>query len=165
MSLIQFLCQNVPYKQVLLYSFVDRDMFMRFRGGGVGHRTTQTTFGVLLQDEDVGNAANDEEGIAPGDAPLAINLVDADDQDELERDSYGDEDVGEGEVDYGYQDDDDYWSEQGDEQGDNDCEDDGSGDNVHLTASQAAEGCEVDNGAEDGEDIIDDSDDDMYALL
>ena len=34
-------------------SFVDRDMFMRYRGGGVGHRVTREAMRCLLNDRDV----------------------------------------------------------------------------------------------------------------
>jgi hypothetical protein len=33
-------------------SFVDRDMLMRFRGGGVGHRTTREATNIFLDDRD-----------------------------------------------------------------------------------------------------------------
>lgn len=35
-----------------MYSFVDRDMFMRYRGGAVGHKTTQEETKCLLGDRD-----------------------------------------------------------------------------------------------------------------
>ena len=40
-----------------MYSFVDRDMFMRYRGGAVGHKTTQDETRCLLDDRDELNKA------------------------------------------------------------------------------------------------------------
>jgi hypothetical protein len=34
----------------MCYRFVDRDMFMRFRGGGVGHRATRQFDGLLQRE-------------------------------------------------------------------------------------------------------------------
>ena len=42
----------------LAYRFVDRDMFMRFRGGGVGHQSIRQVSQQLLQE----NAGEDESG-------------------------------------------------------------------------------------------------------
>ncbi|THH16591.1 hypothetical protein EUX98_g9280 [Antrodiella citrinella] len=43
--------------------FVDRDMFMRFRGGGVGHRSTQEVFKNVVSDEE--DVVEEEFPVAP----------------------------------------------------------------------------------------------------
>ena len=41
-------------------SFVDRDMFMRFRGGGVGHKSTNEATRCAYEDRDVMDTTNYE---------------------------------------------------------------------------------------------------------
>jgi len=45
------LIEIFAYKTTI-YSFVDRDMFMRYHGGVVGHKTTQEETKCLLGDHD-----------------------------------------------------------------------------------------------------------------
>src|SRR6267154_1843834 len=53
---ILLLCEILIY----VFSFVDRDMFMCFRGGGVGHKMPQDLFELLRSDgASAENAEND----------------------------------------------------------------------------------------------------------
>jgi hypothetical protein len=71
--------------------FVDRDMFMRFRGGGVGHRATREHTEPMSQDADTTIPDENEENFE--DESLG-------DGDQLEDDEMSSEsDIGEGDLD------------------------------------------------------------------
>jgi len=82
-------------------SFVDRDMIMRFRGGGVGHTSTRTATNKFLQDRDrldldTGNRSDDEneqssESAAVG-GPSEARNEGGDDDSESENQRYDDGD-------------------------------------------------------------------------
>ena len=79
-------------------SFVDRDMAMRFRGGGVGHKSTRVATDSFLTDRDrldcqvgtMGNEAEDnDDGCSDGEGQPANDTID----DDKRMDEDGDEDV------------------------------------------------------------------------
>ena len=53
---------------IFLFSFVDRDMFMRFCGGGVGHKSTREATNCFLADRDMLDIPNLVPEEEPGDA-------------------------------------------------------------------------------------------------
>lgn len=44
-----------------MFSFVDRDMFMRFRGGGVGHKMSEDLFELLQSDGAIASESAEDE--------------------------------------------------------------------------------------------------------
>jgi hypothetical protein len=99
-----------PFYILLIASrFVDRDMLMRFRGGGVGHKSTRSTTDQFLMDRDTldkeyaaGQQEKDEsleecEVDGPSDDDSKPNEPDGD-VESTDSDSYGSDE----EYDYGY---------------------------------------------------------------
>jgi hypothetical protein len=83
-------------------SFVDRDIFMRFRGGGIGHRTTHEATQCFLNDRDLlddigldsGGIRNDDDEIdEPGISSSTMQATTSNvlelGNDELEYDNFG----------------------------------------------------------------------------
>jgi hypothetical protein len=71
-----------------VYSFVDRDMFMRFRGGGIGHSTRDAT--CLLEED----ARRGDKPIPSYDESTGELLCDGNvDEEWLDSDSASDDDV------------------------------------------------------------------------
>jgi len=118
-----------------VFSFVDRDMFMRFRGGGVGHRSTQNAFEhVVLDDEDDVQEEDPTVPEAPGHPSPHFSGAEGEDE-EL------DEDEEDAEMDYGYN------ADDADIEGEMPIDTEGmQGDGVHEE--------EEEMGVEDGEDGI-----------
>lgn len=90
-------------------SFVDRDMAMRFRGGGVGHKSTRVATDSFLTDRDrldcqvgtMGNEAEDnDDGCSDGEGQPADDTIDddkrmdedGDEEDVIHVDHWNDED-------------------------------------------------------------------------
>jgi hypothetical protein len=88
--------------------FVDRDMFMRFRGGGVGHRATREHTEPMSQEADTTIPDKNEDNFED---ELLDDGEDSEwEDDELE--SSSESDIGEGEHD---EDEDDFDGEDGEE--------------------------------------------------
>ncbi len=124
-------------------SFVDRDMFMRYLGGGVGHRAVLRVGPAVesngteaeVIDEDLSDSVQE---VAPIVIPEETDA--ADDGEENEEEEGGEEEEGE-EDDYGYQ--------SGDTEGE---QDNGAGENEPGDVE------EEDFGPEDGEDDVGEGD-------
>lgn len=132
-------------------SFANRDMFMQFRGGGIGHRALREASQQSFHDNDVGDDDEIEEVIADtGEGHASSQDLDAPDPEDGEReDAVEDEDL-----DYGYyQDEEDNKNAEGEEWG------------LPVKDKDEEDMDEVDIGAEDGEDkeVVDDGDELMFA--
>ncbi|KAH7920814.1 hypothetical protein BV22DRAFT_980352, partial [Leucogyrophana mollusca] len=76
---IHQICIHSPY-----YRFVDRDMFMRYRGGGIGHKATRHWDAMLQRDDQVPASAG-------GDINNRVNRTHAVDDDNEYQESGSDE--------------------------------------------------------------------------
>jgi hypothetical protein len=96
--------------------FVDRDMFMRYRGGGVGHKVTRT-WDEFLQ-SDGARIAEEEEDLVVEEQEDEENMeveeheVDEDEEEESEE-SDGEEDLDKVEADEGEELDEDILAQEG----------------------------------------------------
>jgi hypothetical protein len=138
---------------------VDRDMFMRYLGGGIGHQLPRNTTDLVEKDADWEDIVDDEHSAVVENEPEPNGDVDKNDETEQgnivleEEGAEKDEDIEEvrdsdEEEDYGYQ-----------SQGEVKAEEDEDG-------SDEQSGCEDDGlGAEDGEDADDLDDDGEYDTL
>ena len=102
------------------YRFVDRDMMMRFRGGGVGHKSVQKATDYFLQDrfpdDNVDLNIEDDEDVE-GVEELSEELGSTENMaDEIDEEVSDDEDDEENDVE----------NDEEDEEADSDAEDDGS---------------------------------------
>jgi hypothetical protein len=143
---------------------VDRDMFMRYRGGGIGHQLPRDATELTEKDDGWEDTPDDEDTEVPendpelrqdirendeiegGDTEVIekdLELRQDDDDEEIEEERDSDE-----EVDYGYKSAGEAEEEEEEEEeaGEDECEDEGLG-------------------AEDGEDPSDLNDDDEYDTL
>jgi hypothetical protein len=133
-------------------SFVDRDMFMRFRGGGVGHRTTREATNVFLSDRDrldvrhvsATDCSNDNESAKLDECDIVDYAEGPAAQVEAFELPAGESDQPDSDDDYGYS------GLRQEVEGEDDDSDDGEDDD----AIEGNEGNEIDDelGAEDGED-------------
>ncbi|KAG1811133.1 uncharacterized protein BJ212DRAFT_1579186 [Suillus subaureus] len=76
---------NEDWRFYYVNMFVDRDMFMRFRGGGVGHKSTRSATQIFRNDHDPLDC------VAPGDNADSEEDEEASDSEEDEEASEGDE--------------------------------------------------------------------------
>ena len=126
--------------------FVDRDMMMRFRGGGVGHKSTREATNCFLPDRDALDKGKAHKMEPVGEQPIIVFSEDDEELDEVIEpegsDSEQEMQILE-EFDYGYAeiDSDEDWE---------DLKPEGMDDELDG---------EPDLGAEDGEDAVDDKDD------
>jgi hypothetical protein len=86
---------------IFYFSFVDRDMFTRYLGNGVGHQCQHTANGdeVVINSEseddhsdDEGNCANEDEDLDIRDSTEEIDSEDSEDDNTEEGDEFSDED-------------------------------------------------------------------------
>ncbi|KAH8082791.1 hypothetical protein BXZ70DRAFT_958592 [Cristinia sonorae] len=151
---------DTDWRRYYVGIFVDRDMFMRFRGGGVGHRSTQGTFSnVSVDDVEVAvTAADDDPGteteIAQPEEEQDPTLNSEENTGSGGPDAAEPEDEDE-EDDYGY---------KGNNSEDDDVEKDEGLEGDGVEDDDEPEDDEL--GAEDGEDSGDDAEDELgYAPL
>jgi hypothetical protein len=71
----------------IYFRFADRDAVMRFRGGGIGHKSTCEATDQFLQDRDILNLINDE----PPEMELDSDLEHEDGDEEGNSNAGGDE--------------------------------------------------------------------------
>ena len=96
-----FLSITVLYSYVVSTRFVDRDMLMRFRGGGVGHKSTCNATNHFLGDRFSGDLVHVSDGDIDGEPANADNEML---QDKLpENDNDLEEVIVDEELDYGYE--------------------------------------------------------------
>jgi len=132
-------------------------MFMRYRGGGIGHQLPRDATELTEKDDGWEDTPDDEDTEVPENDPELrqdicenkeidggnMEVIDADDDEEIEEERDSDE-----EADYGYKSAGEAEEEEEEEEeaGEDECEDEGLG-------------------AEDGEDPSDLNDDDEYDTL
>ncbi|KAK2467950.1 hypothetical protein APHAL10511_000245 [Amanita phalloides] len=116
--------EDMDWQQYYVNTFVDRDMFIRFRGGGVGHKSTRKETDQFLSDRHVLDLA--EETSCEGEVGEDAEKCFEDTEEESEEDDDDDNDDDDGDDDDGDDDsDDDSGDDSGNDDGDDDDDDEG----------------------------------------
>ena len=128
---------SFKFMLIFFHRFVDRDMIMRFRGGGVGHTSTRAATNIFKADRDVLDMKSGQNK-GPPTVTEPYNVEDQDDEDmgevfledsDVEIDDEGE--LSESEVvDYRYE----LEEEEGEEEGPGDEDNDGEGGEEDDTA-------------------------------